>query len=112
MTSTKFAPRRCRGFLLVIYLYFREMKRWYTRITPFTLIGAIAILGMLYFLLAERNSPAEVRYTYLVLLLPLVLGMLVVDVVFRYLIKKQLWLWIAEVILLFGVIYLWIISDS
>lgn len=88
------------------------MNKWYNRITPFTIVCAVSVLGMLYFLLAERNSPAEVRYTYLVLLLPLVLGLVIVDVLLRYVVKKQLWLWITEIILLLAVVYFWIISDN
>ena len=85
--------------------------KWYSRITPFVIICSLAVMGMLFFLLAERDSPAEVRYKYLVLLLPIILGMVVVDLVLRYIIKQKLWLWVIEIVLLFTVIYYWIVSD-
>jgi predicted Na+-dependent transporter len=67
---------------------------------------------MLYFLLAERNSPAEVRYMYLVLLLPITIGMVIVDLFLWRAIKKQrFWIWLIEAVLLLATIYFWIVKD-
>ncbi|WP_207493232.1 hypothetical protein [Aridibaculum aurantiacum] len=87
------------------------MKKWYTRITLFPLLCALAVLGMLFFLVAERNSPAEVRYTLLVLLLPVVLGMVVADLILRKIIKRLLWLWVVEIVLLLAAFYVWIVME-
>lgn len=99
-----------QGLCFVVYFY--SMKKWIGRITPFVILCVLAVFGMLYFLVAERNSAAEVRYAYLVLLLPIVLGMAVADLVLWRLIKqKKYWLWLVEILLLLALVYFWIVKE-
>ena len=87
------------------------MKKWITYLTPFLVLAAAAVIVMITFLLAERNNSAEAQFMYLKLLLPVVITMIILDVALRYLLKKQLWLILVELLLLFASIYFWIIQD-
>ena len=87
------------------------MKKWITYITPFLILAAAALITIVIFLLAGRNHPAEAKFMYLKLLLPVIITMIILDIGLRFLLKKQRWIILVELLLLFASIYFWIIHD-
>jgi hypothetical protein len=79
-------------------------------ITPLLITAAAFIVILMNYLLGDDSS--EVKSSISLITLPVIGGCILGDVIIKRVLKwKLLWIWIAEIILLLVVVYLWIIAE-
>ncbi|MDQ6814389.1 MAG: hypothetical protein M3040_11670 [Bacteroidota bacterium] len=86
------------------------IKKWFARTSPFLLLSIIIAFLFVYQLLFERGGSNEWAHPWLLKLLFLFFLSIILDLILKHYISKNVWLWTIELLLCLGFIYYWIIS--
>jgi len=87
-----------------------DLKRVIKNLTPFILVCVVVVIGAIYFLFTQHSAPEGMGLMFTGSILMLIAVMLVIDIILKRIIKlKTLWVWVAELVLILGLIYYWIV---
>jgi hypothetical protein len=85
------------------------LKQRLFKTTPFFIFYILGLLTIFYQFILQLVNTERWGYLAIFSIMPVVAGMIVVDVVLKGIVRKVKWIWLIEGFLCLGLIYLWII---
>lgn len=86
------------------------LKKWFARTSPFLVLSLVTAFLLVYQTVFEHGGADEWRHPLILRLLLFLILLVGIDLILKYVIKKNAWLWGIELLLCLGLFYYWIIT--
>jgi hypothetical protein len=86
------------------------IKKWFLRTTPFVILAVITAMLFVFQMVFAKTAFNDWKYNILIKLFLFLVFVVAVDVLLKWALKKNSWLWAIELFLCLALVYGWIIS--